>query len=92
MERKYFKNQAEVYQALLDGKKISMEGLQEKQYFYLKYGFFVHEDGKRSIDGFCDPSIWYEYVEPVDESKDSWVEFLYPVARLNEQTKKVEWL
>lgn len=115
MERKYFKNQAEIWQSLLSGKQIADKNFLGTKYLWLKNGTLVDNDGVFYRISFERPHDWYEYTEPVDDAKYLWTvqngdliyvssyfktkeevkndrSCLYPVARLNEQTKKVEWI
>jgi hypothetical protein len=58
-----FKTQAEIYQALLDGKKIR-ESSWTTEYVYLKNGVLVCQEDYRMTYGFADCSKWSIYEEP----------------------------
>ena len=52
-----FENQAEIYQALLSGKKIATAAL-PTTYFHLEGNFFKNEQGTRCSISFKDPEDW----------------------------------
>ena len=59
-----FKNQAEIYQALLDEKKITFCSWVSGRYVCLVNGFAVDRDGNSYTFSFDHPEEWSIYTEP----------------------------
>jgi len=60
-----FKTTADIYKALLEGKKIaSMDIYLDSSYVYLKNGDLVNDKDHHVTWGFSSPESWQEYIEP----------------------------
>lgn len=61
---KFFETQAEIYQALLGGKKITSCLFKTIKYFHLKNGSLIDNMNRISVESFSSPEDWYVYEEP----------------------------
>jgi hypothetical protein len=66
----------EIYQALIEGKRIRMKAWHPGSYLYLKDDEFVVEDGTKYLvtPNFSTPDLWEIYEEP--EDLDSKIQML----------------
>jgi hypothetical protein len=71
-----FENQKEIYQALIDGKKICCDGWGTGMYLELSKGFVCWHDGNRYNKSFDLMSSWSLYQEPRKTIKHyRWLRF-----------------
>lgn len=76
-----FTTQAELYQALLDGKKLVYKYWQHGDFVHLVKGTTIDERGQSAAYSFIDPSLWSTCKEPMKKVKMEFWMNVYPSGR-----------
>jgi len=78
-----FETQAEIFQALLDGKKVKHVSWDKGEYVFLNTKTLKRENGDDALPSFSMPTNWSIYEEPKPKKKVTLYRYTYKYGSLS---------